>query len=61
MADKKSTNRILHEMSETMRGLDRCEQKNMSQLEKLKKNTKGKTQQAKDVIEIRADTSQASK
>jgi len=46
-------------MSETMRGLDRCEQKNMSQLEKLNKNTKGKTQQAKGVVEIRADKSQA--
>ncbi len=61
MEDKKSTNRILHEMSETMRGLDRCEQKNVSQLEKLKKNTKGKTQQAKGVDEIRADKCQASK
>lgn len=61
MADKKSTNRIRHEMRETMRGLDRCEQKNVRQLEKLKKNTKGKTQQTKGVDEIRADKSQASK
>lgn len=61
MADKKITSRILREMSETMRGLDRCEQKSTSQPGELKKDVEGKAQQAKGGGEIRADKSQASK
>ena len=51
MADKKSTSRIISEMSETIRGLDRCEARTANKLEKFKKEVKAKAQQTKRVNE----------
>ena len=61
MKDKKSTSRIIHEMDETMRGLDHCEALTTIKLEKFKKGVEDKTQQTKSLDGIKTDKSQTSK
>jgi hypothetical protein len=60
MTDKKSTSRIINEMSETMRGLDRCEARTANRLGQFKKGIKTKAQQTKRVNEATTEKSHTS-
>ncbi len=54
MADKKSTSRIIDEMSETMRGLHRCGVLTQEELEKFIRSAEKQAKQAKHCDEIKS-------
>jgi hypothetical protein len=61
MANKKSTSRIIYEMDQTMRGLDRCEALITSKMGKFKRGVKDETRETKSVDDITPEKCHTSK